>query len=152
MIGSRSLQDLLPNVRGLAVHFIALAEMKMSDQLLVPVKVKVTSTYRDEEYQDELYAQGRTKPGKIVTNSRGGDSIHQYRCAFDVALEIDGKITWDKSYYKILGQIGKDLGLTWGGDWDGDGVEDKNDWDLCHFQHTGGLTIAELKQAKERIA
>lgn len=149
MIHSRSLQELLPSVRGMAVHFIALAEMNMSEQLLVPVKVKVTSSFRDAEYQDELYAQGRTKPGKIVTNAKGGDSIHQYRCAFDVALEIDGKITWDRSYYKILGNIGKKLGLTWGGDWDGDGIEDKNDWDLCHFQFTGGLTLAELKAGKD---
>lgn len=129
----------------MAVHFIAVAEMQLEKELGARVKVKVTSSYRDAEYQDTLYAQGRTAPGKIVTNARGGDSIHQYRCAFDIALDINGKITWDRQYYKKLGQIGKKVGLVWGGDWDGDGIEDKNDWDLCHFQFTGGLTLAELQ-------
>ena len=32
--------------------------------------VLVTSTVRDLEYQESLYAQGRTKPGSIVTNQK----------------------------------------------------------------------------------
>lgn len=146
MIHSRSLQDLHPAPRSFAVQLIALAEMELTEKLFVPVKIRVLYTYRDAEYQDELYASGRTKPGKVVTNARGGESIHQYRCAWDLAIELDGKLTWDKTYYRMLGEIGKRLGLTWGGDWDGDGVEDRNDWDLCHFQYTGGLSLAQLKE------
>lgn len=39
--------------------------------------------YRTPERQDELYAQGRTKPGRIVTNAKAGESYHQYGLSFD---------------------------------------------------------------------
>lgn len=31
----------------------------------------ITEGFRTKEYQDVLYAKGRTKPGKIVTNAKG---------------------------------------------------------------------------------
>ena len=36
----------------------------------------VTSTYRSMESQNAIYAQGRTKPGNIVTNAKGGQGHH----------------------------------------------------------------------------
>jgi peptidoglycan LD-endopeptidase CwlK len=42
---------------------------------------------RSFEDQDELYAQGRTKPGNIVTNARGGDSLHNYGLAADFVID-----------------------------------------------------------------
>lgn len=39
--------------------------------------------YRSNERQNELYAQGRTAPGKIVTNAMAGQSFHNYGYAFD---------------------------------------------------------------------
>lgn len=146
MISSKSLGDLLPSVKSMAIHFIAVAEMELSQKWFRSVKIAVTYTYRDYEYQDALYAQGRTAPGPKVTNSRGGESWHNFRCAFDVAIKIDGGITWEKEAYKALGEIGKRCGLTWGGDWNGNNVEDAPDWDLCHFQFTGGRSLAEMRQ------
>jgi peptidoglycan LD-endopeptidase CwlK len=55
----------------------------------------VTQAKRDSAMQAELYAQGRTKPGKIVTNSAPDQSIHEYGLAFDFCL-VKGKVTiWD---------------------------------------------------------
>lgn len=34
------------------------------------LNVLVTNTVRDRAYQEYLYAQGRTRPGSIVTNGR----------------------------------------------------------------------------------
>ena len=42
-----------------------------------------TSGMRTFEQQDALYAQGRTKPGKICTKAPGGFSAHQYGAAVD---------------------------------------------------------------------
>lgn len=146
MIDSRSLAELLPSVRQLAIHFLALGEIRLAeaypDRIL---KVRVTSTYRDAEMQDSLYAKGRTAPGRKVTNARGGDSWHQYRCAWDVVVWVDGRITWEPEYYRLLGEVAKDMGLTWGGDWNGDGQQQSEDFDLVHFQWTGGLKLADLK-------
>lgn len=45
--------------------------------------------------QDRLYAQGRTSPGGIVTNARGGESPHNYGCATDwVRWTMDGEPIW----------------------------------------------------------
>ena len=61
MINSRSLDDLLPQVKERVEKFIANCKSHNIDLL-------VTSTYRDFESQAALYAQGRTTPGNIVTN------------------------------------------------------------------------------------
>lgn len=46
---------------------------------------KVYSGLRTFDEQDRLYAQGRTKPGHIVTKTRGGRSMHNYGLAVDMA-------------------------------------------------------------------
>lgn len=86
--------------------------------------VILTCGYRSDEEQDELYAQGRTKVGNIVTNVRGGNSQHNYGIAVDFALNMDvngnGKIDpYDdsKGYFKKIARIAKSVGLAWGGDW-----------------------------------
>jgi peptidoglycan L-alanyl-D-glutamate endopeptidase CwlK len=108
---------------------------------------------RTFEDQDELYAQGRTKPGSIVTNARGGDSLHNYGLAADYVL--DGmpakpgvQWSWDtkfdsnqngRSGWMDLGAIARAAGLEWGGDW-------KRFPDLPHVQNRYGLTLAEIKE------
>ena len=47
----------------------------------------VFEAFRTFDRSDELYAQGRTTPGRIVTNARGGDSWHNYGLAADYVLD-----------------------------------------------------------------
>lgn len=79
--------------------------------------IKVTSGLRTYEEQDELYAQGRTKPGPKVTGARGGYSNHNFGLAFDVTIFEGNRPIWESRLYKKVGEIGKSLGLSWGGDW-----------------------------------
>ena len=51
-------------------------------------RLDITSGFRSVADQNTLYAQGRTQPGNIVTNARGGRSLHNYGLAVDVA-DID---------------------------------------------------------------
>jgi peptidoglycan L-alanyl-D-glutamate endopeptidase CwlK len=133
MINSRSLDDLAPPAKQRAEAFIAAAKAKGIDLL-------VTSTYRDNESQDALYAQGRTAPGNIVTRAKAGQSWHNYRCALDVVPLVNGKAIWDdQAVWKQVGEIGKSCGLEWAGDW-------KTFKEFPHFQYTGGLTLAQLQQ------
>ena len=134
MINSRNLDDLLPQVKIKVEQFIQACKDKGIDIL-------VTSTYRDMESQDALYEQGRTTPGKIVTNARAGDSYHNWRCAVDVVPIIGGKPDWDGSHpaWQQIGEIGEECGLEWAGRW-------KSFKELAHFQYTNGLTLAQLKE------
>ena len=133
MINSRNLDDLAPPVKQRAEAFIAAAKAKGIDLL-------VTSTYRDNESQDALYAQGRTTPGNVVTKAKAGQSWHNWRCALDVVPLVNGKAIWDDpALWKQVGEIGKSCGLEWAGDW----VTFK---EFPHFQYTGGMTLAQLQQ------
>lgn len=87
-------------------------------------KVKVVQGLRTIAEQNSLYAQGRTKKGKIVTKAPGGFSPHNYGCAVDLALvdpvKENGILTHfpDRSpVWAIIGEEGKRQGLEWGGDW-----------------------------------
>lgn len=52
------------------------------------------SGFRTFYNQDQLYAQGRTLPGSIVTNAKGGESAHNYGCATDWIWIENGSIIW----------------------------------------------------------
>lgn len=86
--------------------------------------IKVTSAMRTFAEQDALFAQGRTKPGKIVTNARGGFSNHNFGIAIDITLfkgstdpEKAKTPVFDSPLYKVIGALGTELGLEWGGNW-----------------------------------
>lgn len=133
MINSRKIFDLHPEVASRCIMHKARCETELGIELLI------TSTYRDGESQNALYAQGRTTPGSIVTRARAGESFHNYRVAYDVVPVVDGKPVWDASHpvWGEVGRIGKECGLEWAGDW-------KNFPEYPHFQYTRGLSIADF--------
>jgi peptidoglycan LD-endopeptidase CwlK len=82
----------------------------------------VVEGYRSYERSDELYAQGRTVPGPIVTNAQGGESAHNFGIAADLVL--DGFLDraglqpdYRPASYDILGMLAPRHGLVWGGSW-----------------------------------
>lgn len=84
------------------------------------LNVLVTETLRTKAEQDALYAQGRTKPGKIVTRCKYPQSPHCWGVAFDFCRNEKGREYVDSDgFFAKCGAIGKQLGLTWGGDWTG---------------------------------
>lgn len=140
MINSRNIADLVPACKEKAEKFLKLAKDSGIDLI-------VTSTYRDLESQAALYAQGRTKPGLIVTNAKPGQSWHNWRCAFDVVPMRNGKPVWgttgpDGDLWRRVGELGELAGLEWAGRWTGKLRE------FAHFQYTGGLTLAQLQSGK----
>lgn len=133
-MASKSLDDLNPDTKRLAENFIKSCEK-------ADIDVLIYCTYRSKEEQDKLYAIGRSQPGKIVTNARGGDSYHQYRCAFDFVPCIAGKPQWnDISLYTKCGNIAEQVGLEWSGRWSGKFRE------TAHCQFTNGKTLEQLKK------
>lgn len=93
----------------------------------------LTQGVRSAAQQQALYALGRFKPGKVVTNCDGlvRVSNHQakadgYGYAVDVAWRNGkGEVTWDGPW-ETLGTLAAAHGLIWGGTWK---------WkDLCHLE------------------
>ena len=136
MINSRNLNDLLAPIKTRAEKFMSLC-------LGNGIDVIITSTYRDAESQAVLFAQGRTAPGRIVTNARPGDSYHNWRCAFDVVPMRNGKPIWDETdpIWSQVGAVGLACDLDWAGNWHGFR-------EFPHFQYTGGLSLSDLKAGK----
>lgn len=137
MINSRDIKDLHPSVAAKAVAFIASCKS-------VGIDVLITSTFRDFESQNALYAQGRTAPGNIVTNAKAGQSFHNYRLAFDFVPLVNGKAQWsDEKLFARCGQIAESVGLEWAGRW-------KSFKELAHCQDTGGQTLAQLQAQRSK--
>jgi len=109
-------------------------------------------TLRTFAEQNALYAQGRSKPGKVVTNAKGGLSYHNYGLAIDIVLLVDKDdndtfetAVWDvktdfdgdkKADWIECVNIFKQYGWEWGGDWKFN--------DPPHFQKTFGKSVREL--------
>lgn len=142
MITSRNVDDLVMPVKKLALDLIHACKEDGIDLI-------VTSTLRDFAAQAVLYAQGRTAPGRIVTNARPGESFHNFRVAFDVVPVVGGKPVWgtegkDGELWQQVGEIGESLGLEWAGRW-------KSFRELPHFQYTGGLSAADFRAGKKLL-
>jgi D-alanyl-D-alanine carboxypeptidase. len=122
---SRNAKDLHP---GLATRWSAAAAEFKTTHPDLPT-VFLTQTYRNVTDQMADYAKGRTKPGKVVTNAKAGQSLHNYypALAFDIAFKKGNTLYWDVSLFRKFATIAKRLGLEWGGGW-------PNFKDNPHFQ------------------
>lgn len=75
---------------------------------------------RSAKYQNELFQQGRTIPGKIVTYKDGykHPSNHQTGMAADLVPIGSGTIDWDDmAFYTYLQHVAHVHGLVSGADW-----------------------------------
>ncbi len=108
----------------------------------VSLNAKIISGTRTYQEQNDLYAMGRTKPGKIVTKARGGFSNHNFGIAWDIGI-FDGTSYLDDSpLYAKSGIIGRKLGLEWGGDW-------SSIIDLPHYQLKIAAQMSEIREKFE---
>lgn len=81
------------------------------------VAIEVISGLRTYAEQEALYAKGRTAPGPVVTNVRGGHSNHNFGIAFDIGVFEGTRYLPESPKYKAVGVLGVELGLEWGGNW-----------------------------------
>ena len=100
----------------------------------------IVSGLRTFPEQALLYVQGRTKPGKIVTNARPGESYHNFGLAFDFAVMKGSSLVWnpDHADWKRFVRLGKEAGFAWGGDW-------TSFKDYPHLQLAGAPSLTTLR-------
>ena len=137
-----------------------LQEVLLEDYLTINTKLpkgirlRITQTLRTVEEQNELYAQGRTKPGKKVTNAPALSSYHNFGIAFDFVILYDNdkngtfeeasyneKKDYDKNgkadWMEVVAFF-KSRGWIWGGSF-------KTIYDSPHFEKPMGLTVAQYR-------
>jgi peptidoglycan L-alanyl-D-glutamate endopeptidase CwlK len=116
--------------------------IECNNKLPKGVRLRFAYVYRSIAEQNVLYNQ---KPK--VTNAKGGQSIHNYGLAFDIAILLDKdnngtfeSIDWNinSPYFKLVVEYFKSKGYEHGGDW-------KNFKDYPHFQKAFGHTWQTLK-------
>jgi len=79
-----------------------------------PLDFSISEGLRTKERQKELFDAGKSQ----TMNSR-----HITGKAVDIAVLVDGKVTWDFKYYQTVAEhikkIAKDMkiDIVWGGDW-----------------------------------
>lgn len=100
------------------------------------IPLKVFEVWRSPERQADLFAQGRTKPGSIVTYARPWTSYHQYGLAVDFVLFQNGQWNWDDDgpkakWWKRMHELGKENGLM------------RLDFETPHLQ-LAGVSSADL--------
>lgn len=119
------------------------------------VFIVFTDGLRTNEEQAVLYGKGRSSyiyngkqyaspKEKIVTNSKPGQSMHNYGLALDF-VTCDG---FGKNIDYIVGpkwrraaEIAKELGFIWGGDW-------KSFVDTPHIEYSNGYTARQINEGK----
>jgi len=127
-MSNRSIEDLNDTVRRAAIVHKQLCAAE-------GIELLIYCTKRSNDEQDALYAIGRSKPGRIVTNARAGQSAHNpgidgYAAAYDCCPMIAGKPMWDANHpsWAVIGRCGEEAGLVWSGRWTGKLRE------VAHFQ------------------
>lgn len=112
--------------------------------------MRVDSAYRSFTEQDGLYEKGRTKPGKKVTNARGGESWHNYGVAADIVFnDANGHSSWPEGgdYNKLwsrYGELTQAQGLEWGGSWTS--IQDRP-----HMEYHPGKTASDASSLKNNV-
>lgn len=116
------------------------ADAVIKEMELLGHPVRITEGFRSMERQAQLYAQGRTAPGNIVTNAKPGESFHNYGVAVDFVFRKEG-YNASEALWQTLGTIGKKHGFEWGGDWQGF-------TDRPHFELTLGYPLGAFIKNK----
>lgn len=135
----RDINHLQPGFKSKLVKLLELTKAEGIDLF-------INETLRSYARSDELYAQGRTKPGPKVTNARGGYSNHNFGFAADLYPIVDGKpvMNFDRSaklmqVMKRVAALAATCGIEWGGNW-------KSIIDLPHFQDTEAPSLPECRR------
>lgn len=134
---SRSLGDLHSAFRPFVDNWLAACDAAGLDIL-------VTCTHRSLDEQQRLYEQGRTMPGKVVTNAKPGQSAHNFALAggkpaslaLDFVPLVNGKPVWDGKHphWTRAGELAESCGMEWAGRW-------KRFKELPHIQHRAWKSI-----------
>lgn len=125
--------------------------IRVMERVIEVIDFSVLYGHRSVEVQQNLYAQGRTVPGQIVTNIDGVRKLSKHNHSPSLAVDVAPyPIDWeDHDRFLVLGgfvmatarELG--IGLRWGNDWDSDwNYKEHSFRDLPHFELSNAPTMA----------
>ena len=130
----------LNNLKGVHPKLVAVVHRALE---LTPIDFTVLEGVRSQERQDELWAQGRTKPGPVVTwvqtSGTHGIQADGYGHAVDLApypIDWNDHRRFD-GLANVMFAAAKELGVTlrWGGNWDMDStIHERGESDSPHYE------------------
>lgn len=134
MSNTQKLATLRPKVAQMAQSLIDQCKTQLG------LNLSIVWALRTVAEQNALYAQGRNgNPGKIVTQAKGGFSLHNYGVAFDcVPVDANGNAVWNYDFSKIA-KIAQSIGLEWG---------DRGYPDFDHFEYRAGYSLEDFVSGK----
>lgn len=104
----------------------------------------MTDGLRTADQQNKLFDQGRKSAGKVVTNAKAYESLHNYGLAGDFYQTEKLKNGVFVAPTKDHAKIAQKFGLTWGGTFKGLG-------DKPHFEYSFGLgSVAFISKYKPK--
>jgi len=132
------MRDSISENRVMLLHPLIRFEVKQlieKAETKIPAAIRIVQGLRTFEEQDAIYAQGRTKPGKVVSYAKAGQSYHNYGLAIDFSLLYDKDtngtfetLSWDilkdfdvdgESDWLEVVDIFEEAGYIWGGRFSG---------------------------------
>lgn len=137
---------------GLYQPFLERASRLVGNVLSRGVYFMATCGLRTYDEQNAIYAKGRTAPGGVVTNARGGQSLHNFGIAIDFARDANYgnpglKPDYNDDHYAILAEEAEKIGLESGLNW-------KSIKDAPHIQlpynKKFGIRLADLRREYEK--
>ena len=111
------------------------------------IVIRVVQGLRSWNEQQALYEQGRTTPGKIITNCPGGHSWHNYGLSVDIAPNDPSKPIWTPDWnanhpnWKRMEDVARSIGFAVGADW-------RTYPDNPHIQMVGRFSANPDKEAQ----
>jgi hypothetical protein len=139
------LMDTISETRLKDVHPLLASKIRQLSDLLGQegITIRVTQGLRTWDEQADLYAQGRSEPGEIVTNAPPGSSYHNFGLAVDVVPMTPLGPDWDVTHpvWARITTVGQSLGLESGSTW-------RTFKDYPHFQLTGNLPVSPTAQVR----
>jgi peptidoglycan L-alanyl-D-glutamate endopeptidase CwlK len=129
-----AISTLRPDLQGLArQHIFTLKQ--------AAVDARIVQGSRSYSTQAQLYAQGRTTPGNIVTNAAPGTSAHNYGAAYDIGVFGPSGYQGGGDAYTILGPAAAPPGVSWGNNIPGFPKGDLGHYELPNWRSLPNLQV-----------
>lgn len=136
------------NLEGVHPDMVAVVKRALE---VTSIDFTVTEGVRTPERQRELYAQGRTKPGRVVTWTLKSNHFRNPRTGFGHAVDVypapinlsDPQLKRKlelvaRAMFQAADEL--DIPIRWGADWDRDGVfGERGETDSPHFELWGAI-------------
>lgn len=135
MIDTKKIDAVNRNLEFLAPVFRQKVERALAGAALDGHAIAVFEGWRSPARQDDLYAQGRTLPGRVITKARAWESLHNFGLAVDIAnLPAARMWNWNGDFKKYSKYF------------TGEGLKWLSPFEQVHYELPTKFTLAQMRE------